>query len=112
MTDEYALGLIAQAKLEWQTHPHGAGGFVSVMNGVSLHLRGDSLTIAKGFKTITIRQPVHPVWKGPTPVETLLKEICSQAAKQCLEHYSEEYQKRLRDELLGELAGFSKRQEE
>ena len=110
MTDEYVLGLIAQAELEWYENP--GGGFVANMNDFMLYFRSQCLTISKGVKRITICQPKRSKWKEQTPVEVLLKEISTQAAKQCLERYSEAYQQQLREELLRELTGVLQRREE
>jgi len=105
MTYEYALSAIRDANLDWQEHPQG--GFVAEMNGIKLYLTSIFLTISKNFKNIRVYKPTHPLWKQPTNLEQLFEEVIKQAGIKCAEHYADEYQKNLKNELLKQLTGFN-----
>jgi hypothetical protein len=105
MTYEYALTVIRDANLDWQKHP--TGGFVAIMNGITIHITSTFLTIAQNFKKIIIYKPIHFRWQKPVLLEQLLDEIVKQAATQCLEHYKDEYQENLKNELLKQLTGLN-----
>lgn len=104
MTDEYVLGAIRDANLNWQEHPQG--GFVTTMNEVTIHITFSALTLSKGLKKITIYNS-RPLFKKSSSLEQVFKKIRKQAADQCLKHYTEEYQENLRNELLRELTGLN-----
>lgn len=104
MTDEYVLGSIRDAGLNWQEHPQG--GFVTTMNEVTIHITFSALTLSKNLKKITIYNSKQ-LFKKSASLEKLFEEIRKQAADQCLKHYTDEYQKNLRNELLRELTGLN-----
>ena len=106
MTFEYALTAIRDGNLDWHEYPQG--GFVAIMNGITIRATSSFLIIPKGFKTITIHKPKRPLWKQTTtPLEQLFEKIIKQAVTQCVKHHSNEYQESLKNELLKQLTGLN-----
>lgn len=104
MTDEYVLGAIRDVNLNWQEHPQG--GFVTMMNEVTIHITFFALTLSRSLKKITIYNS-RTLFKKSAPLEHIFKEIRKQAADQCLKHDTDEYQKNLRNEILSQLTGLN-----
>ncbi|MEK7503238.1 MAG: hypothetical protein AAB556_02220 [Patescibacteria group bacterium] len=105
MTDEYALTLIRDTNLDWQLHP--LGGFVAIMNGITIRATSVFLTMSKDFKTMKIHKSKAHLFKQPTELDQLIEEISNQAATRCLEHNTKEYDEKLRKELLKQLTGLN-----
>lgn len=104
MTDEYLLSWIRDAGLEW--YEHSNGGFTALSsNGFLIHINDAVLIISKDLKKISVQKPTHQIWQEKNILERLFEEVISQAAKQCLDHYTDGYQENLRNELLKNLTG-------
>lgn len=105
MTFEYALSAIRDADLDWQMYPNG--GFVAIMNGVTIRITSNFLTLSKDFKSTTVHKSTKRLWnKQSTLLEQLFEEIVKKAAAQCVNHYTDEYQENLKNELIKELTWF------
>ena len=100
MTDEYVLGVIYNAKLDWQEHPQG--GFTAIMNEITIHITFAALTLSRGLKKIAIHNS-RPFSKKSSLLEQMFKDIRNQAANQCIQCYSDEYKEILRKEILSQL---------
>lgn len=104
MTFEYALSAIRNADLDWQMYPNG--GFVAIMNGITIRITSNFLTLSKDFKSTTVHKPTKNLWnKQPTLLEKIFSEILQQASQKCIKYHDKEYEENLKNELIKQLLG-------